>query len=95
MNEDSLKQLNSYIETLLNKKPVRPARVKFYLRKTNPQERYFETVNISLVQKDIHVALQGILSTCKLSTQYVDNLPKASSTTRDQQKPPQTPSQGT
>jgi len=75
-NEDSLKQLNMYIERLLHQKPVRPSRVKFYLKKQNPQEHHFETVNISLAQKDIFGALQSILSSCNLSTEYIDKLPK-------------------
>jgi len=76
INENSLKQLNSYIETLLHQKPVRPSRVKFYLKKQNPQDRHFESVNISLVHKDILGALQSILSSCNLSTEYIDKLPK-------------------
>ena len=75
-NENSLKQVNSYIETLLHQKPIRPSRVKFYLKKQNSQEHHFETVNISLVQKDILGALQTILSSCNLSTEYIDKLPK-------------------
>lgn len=75
-NENSLKQLNGYIETLMHSKPVRPAKVKFFLRKKQPTDHPFESVNISLAQKDIRGALQSILSSCSLSTKYVDNLPK-------------------
>lgn len=75
-NENSLKQLNCYIETLMHCKPVRPAKLKFYLRKKQPTDHAFESVNISLVQKDIRGALQIILSSCSLSTKYVENLPK-------------------
>lgn len=75
-NENSLKQLNHYIETLLNAKPVRPARVQFYVRKPKPFEKQFQVVSIPLSQKDIHGALQTILSSCSLSTKYVDGLSK-------------------
>ena len=75
-NENSLKQLNGYIETLMHSKPVRPSKVKFFLRKQQSTDRQFKAVNISLAQKDIRGALQSILSSCSLSTKYVDNLPK-------------------
>lgn len=82
-NENSLKQLNGYIETLMHSKPVRPAKVKFFLRKQqSTDQRQFKAVNISLAQKDIRGALQSILSSCSLSTKYVDNLPKAVPTSK-------------
>ena len=83
-NENSLKQLNSYIDILLHQKPVRPSRVKFYLKKQNPQEHHFETVDISLGHKDIVGALQSILTSCNLSTEYVDKLPKPSTPQKQQ-----------
>lgn len=73
-NEDSLKQLNGYIETLMHSKPVRPAKVKFFLRKQQSADQQFRAVSISLAQRDIRGAVQSILSSCALSTQYVDNL---------------------
>jgi hypothetical protein len=73
-NENSLKQLNGYIETLMHSKPVRPAKVKFFLRKQQSTDHKFKAVNISLAQKDIRGALQSILSSCALSTHYIDNL---------------------
>ena len=60
----------------MHSKPVRPAKVKFFLRKKQPTDHALESVNISLAQKDIRGALQSILSSCSLSTEYVDNLPK-------------------
>lgn len=83
VNENSLKQLNNYIETILHQKPVTSSRVKFYLRKENSTDRHFKAVNIPLdPKKDIRGALQTILSSCSLSTHYVDNLPKASTPTK-------------
>lgn len=76
-NENSLKQLNGYIETLMHSKPVLPSKVKFFLRKQQSTDRQFKAVSISLAQKDIRVAIQTILASCSLSTKYVDNLPKA------------------
>ena len=77
INENSLKQLNNYIETILHKKPViQSSKVKFYLRKPKSADRYFQAVNIPLDhKKDIREALQAILSSCSLSTHYVDSLP--------------------
>ena len=86
VNENSLKQLNNYIETILHQKPVSSSKVKFFLRKQKPStDRSFEAVNISLdPKKDIRGALQNILSSCSLPTHYVDNLPKPSAKkTRD------------
>lgn len=78
VNENSLKQLNNYIETILHQKPASSAKVKFFLRKQKPSDRSFRAVNISLDhRKDIRGALQTILSSCSLPTNYVDNLPKS------------------
>ena len=81
-NENSLKQLNGYIETLMLSKPVKPAKVKFFLRKQKVADDQFKSVNISLAQRDIRGALQSILASCSLSTNYVDNLPKPSVETK-------------
>jgi len=38
VNENSLKQLSSYIETLLQNRPTRPTTVNFYLRNQNTSD---------------------------------------------------------
>ena len=38
VNENSLKQLSSYIETLLQNRPTRPTTVTFYLRNQNTSD---------------------------------------------------------
>jgi len=48
VNENSLKQLSSYIETLLQNRPTRPTTVTFYLRNQNTSDsgNYEDTVII-------------------------------------------------
>ena len=77
-NEHSMKILNSYIETLLqSNKPVKPANVTFFIRNNNHKPlSSFKSINISLVQKDIHILLKEILSSCNIDTKYLDSLPK-------------------
>lgn len=74
-NEHSLKQLNNYIETIVHSRPIKPMKVKFFLRRKNKETNSFKSVNISLVQRDIRILLKDILSSCSLPTQYLDSLP--------------------
>ena len=92
INENSLKQLNNYIETLLQQKSVRPAKVTFYLRKNGKKstERQFDFVRMDLAQRDLRGALHSILSTCKVPTNYVDSLPNISDPNRAKKMQQQT-----
>ncbi|XP_067007354.2 T-cell activation inhibitor, mitochondrial [Anabrus simplex] len=79
VNENSLKQLSSYIETLQQKRDVRPTTVTFYLRtNASNNERTsrgtFRPVRISLSQRDIHKTVKSILQTCNLPTTYLDSI---------------------
>ncbi|XP_024086015.1 T-cell activation inhibitor, mitochondrial isoform X2 [Cimex lectularius] len=72
-NENSLQVLSSYIQTLQQNRPPRPATLKFYLR---PQGVTLDK-DIKLVQKDLRKTVVSILSTCNLPTTYVDNIAPA------------------
>ncbi|KDR15586.1 T-cell activation inhibitor, mitochondrial isoform X1 [Zootermopsis nevadensis] len=79
VNENSLKQLSSYIETLQKNRPTLPTTITFYLR--NQKESHsindkgaFRSVRISLVQRDLRKTVLSILKTCDLPTTYVDNI---------------------
>lgn len=78
-NENSLKQLHNYLETLLHCKPVSPAKVKFFLRQSQSSVQKFKIVNIPLAQKDIHGAVKTILSSCSLPTESLKNISLKSS----------------
>lgn len=75
-NENSLKQLHNYLETLIHCKPVRPSHVKFFLRQGQPSVQNFKAVSIPLAQRDIRGALETILSSCSLPTESLKNFPK-------------------
>ncbi|GFG40312.1 hypothetical protein Cfor_04515 [Coptotermes formosanus] len=75
VNENSLKQLSSYLETLLQNRPTRPTTVTFYLRNQNTSDSgTFRTVRISLMQRDLRKTVLSILKSCDLPTTYVDNI---------------------
>ncbi|KAJ9600978.1 hypothetical protein L9F63_000873, partial [Diploptera punctata] len=85
VNENSLKQLSSYLETLQQKRPTRPMTVTFYLRNKNVPDNgnfkgTFRSVRISL-QQDLRTTVLSILKSCDLPTTYIDNI----------EPPPQTP----
>ncbi|XP_049950570.1 T-cell activation inhibitor, mitochondrial-like [Schistocerca serialis cubense] len=86
VNENSLKQLNSYLELLQQKRPTRPATLTFYLRSQSPSydntvKGLFRTVKINLSHRDLRKTVHGILKTCNLPTAYVERIPEKSETT--------------
>ena len=74
-NEHNIMKLNNFIETVLNSKPIKPTNVTFYIRNQKILNS-FKSINISLIQKDIHILLKEILSACSIDTKYLDSLPK-------------------
>ncbi|ODN02384.1 T-cell activation inhibitor, mitochondrial [Orchesella cincta] len=92
VNENSLKQLNEYIESASHDRGVRPTRLTFYLRNGNgagagpdppappkPVENVgkFQSVRIDLGQRNVRETVYTILEKCNLPTSYVDSLPKS------------------
>lgn len=85
VNENSLKQLSSILETLQQKQPIRPTTLPFYLRSKDEKEvkaGKFTLVKIQLKEKDLRQAILSILKTCDLPTTFVDKI--------EEQKPPVT-----
>jgi len=77
VNENSLKQLSSILETLQQKQPIRPTILPFYLRSKDEKEvkaGKFTLVNIQLKEKDLRQAILSILKTCDLPTTFVDKI---------------------
>ncbi|XP_071447714.1 T-cell activation inhibitor, mitochondrial [Hetaerina americana] len=74
VNENSLKQLNAYIELLQMKRPASPAYLNFYLRR---QEKpgSFQKVRVTLAERDLRKTVLEILRSCGLPTSYVDAIP--------------------
>lgn len=83
VNENSLKQLSSLIETLQQRRPVRPTTLPFYLRPKDEKEvkaGKFTLVKIQLAERDVRQTILCILKTCNLSTTFVDKI--------EEKKPP-------
>lgn len=77
MNENSLKQLSSLIETLQQRRPIRPTTLPFYLRPKDEKEvkaGKFTLVKIQLADKNVRDTILCILKTCNLSTTFVDKI---------------------
>ncbi|XP_076339706.1 T-cell activation inhibitor, mitochondrial isoform X2 [Tachypleus tridentatus] len=80
VNENSLKQLNQYLEGLLQSGHPQQISLTFYLRDPKSELVHdtsrgkFRTVKIHLYHKDIHSAVHSVLSTCSISTKYLDNI---------------------
>ncbi|KAF2902199.1 hypothetical protein ILUMI_03975 [Ignelater luminosus] len=79
INENSLKQLSSFIESLQSRKAVKPCSLKFYLRDKKNMQNTFRLITIYLNEKDVRTTVLTILKSCDLSTAYVDKIPKAPS----------------
>ncbi|XP_077532178.1 LOW QUALITY PROTEIN: T-cell activation inhibitor, mitochondrial-like [Haemaphysalis longicornis] len=76
-NENSLKQLNAYIESLLLKETTRPLNLNFYLRQTKstaPSTQTFRNVQINLSSQNVHATVHRILTSCSLPTNNLDSL---------------------
>ncbi|XP_051168686.1 T-cell activation inhibitor, mitochondrial isoform X2 [Leptopilina boulardi] len=77
VNENSLKQLSSILESLQQQKAIRPTILPFYLRSRDDKESKagnFTLVNIKLNEKDLRKTIISILKTCNLPTTFVDKL---------------------
>ncbi|XP_046739506.1 T-cell activation inhibitor, mitochondrial [Diprion similis] len=83
VNENSLKQLSSLIETLQQRRPIRPTTLPFYLRSKDEKEvkaGKFTLVKIQLADRDVRETILCILKACNLSTSFVDKI--------EEKKPP-------
>ncbi|XP_046387151.1 T-cell activation inhibitor, mitochondrial [Ischnura elegans] len=74
VNENSLKQLNAYIELLQMKRPASPAYLHFYLR-SQGKPGSFQKVRVTLAERDLRKTVLEILRSCGLPTSYVDAIP--------------------
>ncbi|XP_078073026.1 T-cell activation inhibitor, mitochondrial isoform X2 [Mustelus asterias] len=84
VNENSLKQLNSYLECMQRpgQKALQPTQLTFYIRDTNsdpnsPQRGVntsgFQAVSFTLQSKDLLSTVLKILQSCNLSTEHVQH----------------------
>lgn len=77
VNENSLKQLSSVIESLQQQRPIIPTTLPFYLRSKNENDvktGKFTLVKIQLSDKDLRKTIVSILKACNLSTTFVDKI---------------------
>lgn len=75
INENSLQQLSSIMETLQNKRAVKPITLPFYL-KGKEKNGSFRYVKINIKSPNLRETVLTILKSCDLSTEYVDKIPK-------------------
>ncbi|XP_044752286.1 T-cell activation inhibitor, mitochondrial [Coccinella septempunctata] len=74
INENSLKQLSSIIESMQSKRSVKPMSLPFYL-KGKERNGSFHYVKISIRSPNLRETVLTILKSCNLSTEYVDKIP--------------------
>ncbi|XP_046824175.1 T-cell activation inhibitor, mitochondrial isoform X2 [Vespa crabro] len=87
VNENSLKQLSSILETLQQQRPIRPTILPFYLRSKDEKDLKagkFTLVKIQLNEKDLRKTIRSILQTCDLPTTFVDKIEEKSLNTQFQ-----------
>lgn len=75
-NENSLKQLSSYIATVQSRKRTAPCNLEFYLRDKKNESSTFRLVKIHLNMNDIRKVVLTVLKCCALPTEYVDKIPQ-------------------
>ncbi|KAG8187635.1 hypothetical protein JTE90_027045 [Oedothorax gibbosus] len=88
INENSLKQMNYYLETIHKNLPTNPTSLTFCLRSGSPSldRSSFKHVNVHLLGKDVHRILHSILSSCHLSTEHLDAIRKTKEQTTPEPK---------
>lgn len=72
-----MKQLSLILESLQQRRPIRPTTLSFYLRSKDEKEvkaGKFTLVKIQLKEKDLRQAILSILKTCDLPTTFVDKI---------------------
>ncbi|KAL0273988.1 UNVERIFIED_CONTAM: hypothetical protein PYX00_006534 [Menopon gallinae] len=79
VNENSLKQLSSYLETVQQNRIVPPVTLKFYLRPhrnsaRNQSSKSLKSVLIKLHDRSVRKAVISILRSCDLPTTYVEKI---------------------
>ncbi|XP_023316846.1 T-cell activation inhibitor, mitochondrial isoform X2 [Trichogramma pretiosum] len=87
VNENSLKQLSSALETLQQKRAIRPTTLAFYLRSKDEKELKagkFTLVNIQLNQQDLRKTIISILKACNLPTTFIDKIEEEKSSKYDE-----------
>ncbi|XP_066599677.1 T-cell activation inhibitor, mitochondrial isoform X2 [Prorops nasuta] len=86
VNENSLKQLSSILESLQQQRPISPTTLPFYLRSKDEKEvkaGKFTLVKIQLNERDLKKAILSILKTCNLPTTFVDEIRESQSRPND------------
>lgn len=75
VNENSLKQLSSYLETVQQNRMGSPLTLKFYLKPHRVQSvKSLKSVQIHLNDKSLKRVVTSILQSCDLPTTYVDKI---------------------
>lgn len=78
VNENSLKQLSSYLETIQHRRTARPISLKFYLRSQQPSVRgAFRMVTLNLSERNTRNTVLHVLKSCDLPTTYVESISAA------------------
>ncbi|KRT81909.1 hypothetical protein AMK59_5031 [Oryctes borbonicus] len=75
-NENSLKLLSSYIESIQSRRFPSPCSLQFYIRPKQEQYDIFKLIKIILKENDIRKTVLTLLKSCDLPTEYVDKIPE-------------------
>jgi len=86
VNENSLKTLSGFLETVQQRRPVKPVELHFYLRPSRTSEgRSLRSVRVTLGDKSIRKTVLSILESCDLPTSHLKSQENGNSPTYDLQ----------
>lgn len=86
VNENSLKQLSSFLTSLQSGKAIRSTKLPFYLRTTSDRDKFLLVYIPLNAQENTHSTIRGILRACKLPTDQLDKIQKPKSSTVNEVK---------
>lgn len=87
-NENSLKLFNGYLDELYEARttdrPLKPVKLKFYLRTNAPTVRQqdFKSVDVKLQHRDPYTTIRHVLESCQLPTDHLPARPVSEEITR-------------
>ncbi|KAG7306024.1 hypothetical protein JYU34_008594 [Plutella xylostella] len=76
VNESSLQQLSALLEAQQSSRTMKVPPLPFYLRNKDVSEGEFKYVRIHLTGNTVRDTVVKVLSTCDISTKYVDKIPR-------------------
>lgn len=75
VNEDSMKKLQQYLESLRQSRQITPSYITFYVRDTENIRVALKKVEIQLLANTVRGAVITVLKSCDLSLDFVEKVP--------------------